>query len=492
MGDVPSILGLLASSGMMDKDILSVINPAAANRDRHPAPANMPPQEAWRNDWTLGKVLNPATQVVRANHFKVDCSALNTVYQYVVHLYRLDKAGQPAATDCAGDEDSRISYGILAQLRDAHPEWGVGTGVGLTYNGRSVIFTTALLPFTLQDDHGQPMMSEIVRLKGLGGKEGGMGFRVALTLVSAITMPAPNAAAWGQLADERVLLSLDSTLLAFARWGARDDSPEWFVVGSKVSCTSATSRCVLTSPNPDLLTPTSCLPPSPSFQAFRADSREVPLSSVHTAKRGYYAGLKTCLAGLVLVCDMSVSCFLSGGPMVNVLWHAGEYRSFDEMASEARSPKGIAKWRLDKMTEAIKNAKITVIHLGTSRLPALLQPFASPHFTSFHLTSHFPLFAIPSFPRSPQEGQELGPSREQPRLHLRLQREEEHCRRLLRQDLPQAQAQVRLPALHQHGLQFQARVDPLRARSGLRRAEPRPRRDRGHDCGNGEGGCRAP
>ena len=98
---------------------------------------------------------------------------------------------------------------------------------------------------------------------------------------------------------------------------------------------------------------------------------------MHTAKRGYYAGLKTCLAGLVLVCDMSVSCFLSGGPMVNVLWHAGEYRSFEDMVSEAKSQKGIAKWRQDKMNEAIKNAKITVTHLGKCYqphcgLPALL------------------------------------------------------------------------------------------------------------------------
>jgi hypothetical protein len=181
----------------------------------------------------LGKTLNPQTQVVRANHFKVDCSALNTVYQYVVHLYRLDRAGQPAPADCAGEEDSRISYGIIAQLRDSHPEWGVGTGVGFTYNGRSVVFTTAPLPFAAKDDQGQPMHSETVRLRGLDGREG-VGYRIALTLVSAINMPSSDPASWGQLADERVLLALDSTLLAFARWGAALDTPEWFVVGSKV------------------------------------------------------------------------------------------------------------------------------------------------------------------------------------------------------------------------------------------------------------------
>jgi hypothetical protein len=36
------------------------------------------------------------------------------------------------------------------------------------------------------------------------------------------------------------------------------------------------------------------------------------LSSGYILRRGYYAGLKVCMAGLLLVADMSVSCFLQG------------------------------------------------------------------------------------------------------------------------------------------------------------------------------------
>ena len=57
-----------------------------------------------------------------------------------------------------------------------------------------------------------------------------------------------------------------------------------------------------------------------------------PLKSVYHALRGYYVGIKTCLAGLVFVSDMNVSCFLAAGEMINLMWQAGGFRNFQVIA----------------------------------------------------------------------------------------------------------------------------------------------------------------
>ena len=49
---------------------------------------------------------------------------------------------------------------------------------------------------------------------------------------------------------------------------------------------------------------------------------------------GYYASLKSCMAGLVLVCDMNVSAFLAGGPLINVMMRVGEFRNLDDMLQQ--------------------------------------------------------------------------------------------------------------------------------------------------------------
>jgi hypothetical protein len=132
--------------------------------------------------------------------------------------------------------------------------------------------------------------------------------------------------------SQRLLLALDTPLLSFARWDVVEDLPEWFLVGSK---------------------------------AFRSHGDNcIQLSPAYTAMRGYYAGLKTCMAGLVLVCDMSVSCFLSGGEMINMLWQAAGYRSFNDMMQEASGPRGLDPRRLKSVSDAIKNAKVKLTHLG--------------------------------------------------------------------------------------------------------------------------------
>ena len=298
MGEVGSVIALVSSRGNTDADILKVINPPASERDRSefldasysittaygPTSVMLPSHAEWRNQWNVGVQLNPTNQIVRSNHFKVNTAKIpGAIYQYGVHLYRYDRENNES-TDCSMEEDFRITATLIMALRDKHPEWNIGAGVGFTYNLRSLIYTSSPLPLTGRDIHNQPFMDEIIFMKHLDGTDSAKKYRVALTLVSTIIIPSSGSAIeWGKIEDEKILLALDTPLLSFARWGVAQDDPEWFVVGSK---------------------------------AFRSNVPGLELSPSYTAMRGYYAGLKTCLAGLVLVSDMSVSCFLTGAAIL--------------------------------------------------------------------------------------------------------------------------------------------------------------------------------
>jgi hypothetical protein len=119
--------------------------------------------------------------------------------------------------------------------------------------------------------------------------------------------------------------------------------------------------------------------------AFRSRGDKLDLSKAYTAMRGYYAGLKTCMAGLVFVSDMSVSCFLAGGEMINMMWQAGGYNSFQDMLRDATSRQGIQKRRVEMISEAIKNAKVRITHLGHWRKAKGIGPPADSPASSFIL-----------------------------------------------------------------------------------------------------------
>ena len=90
--------------------------------------------------------------------------------------------------------------------------------------------------------------------------------------------------------------------------------------------------------------------------------------------RGYYAGLKCCMAGLALVCDMTVNCFLSGGEMINVMWQVSGFRSLQDFCREASSARGLDRGVLKKIDATIKNAKVSIRHLGHWRKARSLGP----------------------------------------------------------------------------------------------------------------------
>jgi hypothetical protein len=88
------------------------------------------------------------------------------------------------------------------------------------------------------------------------------------------------------------------------------------------------------------------------------------LNAIYHAMRGYFAGLKFNMSGLSLVSDMSVSCFLAGGEMVNLMWMVGGFRSLEDFVRECDSNKGLHPRVIDLMNEAFKSSKVSLRHIG--------------------------------------------------------------------------------------------------------------------------------
>lgn len=329
---------------MTDRAILAIVNPPAAERQRTISTPLLPPHEAWRFSPRVGRSLDPRTQIVRANHFQINTAGIpGSLYQYAVHVYPFEFVTKDfAKEDSCGKEDARILMALLLEIRKSHADWEARPGFAMTYDGRSLIFTTLELPFTDTNDQNEPFHSQIVCLRNIDGVESNKRFRVHLTMTKRII----TTGTWTNNVDEALMLAMESPLLSFARWGLVKDVPDWFTVGSK---------------------------------AFRSSSEMFPLSQTlpYVAMRGYYAGLKCCLAGLVLVCDMSVSCFLTGGEMVNLMWQTSGFNSKETFVREASSKQGLNKIVLDKITEAVKSAKVSLRHLGHWRKCKSLGPPAN-------------------------------------------------------------------------------------------------------------------
>jgi hypothetical protein len=84
------------------------------------------------------------------------------------------------------------------------------------------------------------------------------------------------------------------------------------------------------------------------------DGFKMQLDASFVAMKGYSAGLKSCLAGLVLVCDMIVSAFMTGGEMIELMKLTGGYRTVEEMVKDCEKPGGMPASRLRNIEEGLK------------------------------------------------------------------------------------------------------------------------------------------
>ena len=107
---------------------------------------------------------------------------------------------------------------------------------------------------------------------------------------------------WGYLSPEE-LNCLDISLHEFARSEMAKVNPKYFLKGNA---------------------------------SFAANGVTQFLGGCYSAYRGTHSTIRSCLAGLVLCTDMTTSCFMHGGPLINVMWEAAGYNNAEAFLTDVR------------------------------------------------------------------------------------------------------------------------------------------------------------
>lgn len=89
----------------------------------------------------------------------------------------------------------------------------------------------------------------------------------------------------------------------------------------------------------------------------------------YIGKLGYNASLRQCLSGMALICDVSVSCFLKGGSLPELMVAVGRFKSVEDMYSycNKKENRGLALQVLEGIEIALNNFKIKIIHTGHTK-----------------------------------------------------------------------------------------------------------------------------
>jgi hypothetical protein len=233
MGEVEAICTASRGPGMTDRDILAVIAPPEnerlASRAALVREPRMPAHAAQRQSTAIGAILGPQ-HLLRTNHFKLNPAHLPARYfHYHVHLYKLFPDGS-MSDDVSTKEDFRVSVTLLHKLKERHADWAEG----FAFDGSSSLFTNAALPFTAKNGKGEPTHSEDIGVPNLDNTESvRKRFRVSLTLVDSVLMPAPGSPEWKNL-SAIALRAMDLGIVSFARWMQMENDPNWFLSGQKV------------------------------------------------------------------------------------------------------------------------------------------------------------------------------------------------------------------------------------------------------------------
>ena len=323
-----------------------------------------PIMQEWRKNLPLGVDMMDSGYCIRANYFAVDGSKVSqTIHQYSVKIFAYKKDGSLDEQDCAtreAKEDPRVTVSLLQALRDRYPNWcdNAKGSIGFAYDGFSTLFTSksifdpAMETTAAHNDMGQLYLEESVYLKH-DKDEGGKKYKIILAEVCEV--PVPKDGKWnndtgvGSFSYD-LIRALDISILQFARWQQVQDDPEWYICGNK------------------------------AFRA-RAESNNLGKTGVYKALKGYYVGLKTCLAGLVLVSDLNVTCFLACGEMINLMWQAGGFRDFQGFLRACQD--GLNYRTENDISAVIKGCKIKLSHSGHWKKCKLLGPPANSRRSEF-------------------------------------------------------------------------------------------------------------
>lgn len=320
MGQLDNVNRLM--SGNYSRDILTVIRPEQNERLRDNPIVELPEMTDWRLKYKIGRNIDSTVGIVYANHFKVNIS-LSSVFHYNIQIFPV-RNGNISNQDIAPIIDNVKAIKLVNLLCDNHKEWMIGKGTGFTFDGKSNIYSSRALLLSDKDREDRLFVRESITIKGQINDT----FVVVLTQVSIL--PINNL---GSIRDV-VLSALDSSLFATIRSQSSDDNPEWFIVGSSVFKTS----------------------------------ESINLSPIISARKGYYASLKVCLSGLVLVSDIVVSTFFEGGAMLDYLAYSAEMKSSNEFIQFCYQRKGkIPNELFDRLANSIRGLKIKILYLGQLR-----------------------------------------------------------------------------------------------------------------------------
>ena len=330
--------------------ILKVVQPSKADLiarkafyDKMPYSRRaLPPVEDWRFIPSAGCSLSESNQVVRSNHFLLNTHNVPpSFFHYHVHLFSFDnQSGQMRSEDVASKADYRVTTALMAQFLEKHPEFTRvdGQDVGFVYDSRSNVITTHELPLPRNDKKGNiPSVSEDLCVLNNDGSTSRKRFLLILSFAMTVLSPPDTRHNWSSNVDAAVLRSLDLALLNFARSQRKEDAPSWYLVGNK---------------------------------CFSEHAASVSVAQGYVAMRGYTASLKSCLAGLTLVSDMTVCVFLKGGPIINVIAEVCGHSSVESFLKDSQQ-RGVDNRDYPKINKVFKNCKVRVHHLVHTSLPVV-------------------------------------------------------------------------------------------------------------------------
>lgn len=343
MGEMQSVTDLLRSDALMDdRACMRIMDPSIEDRFRDDLITGegakkyfLPTMDRWR----IADSVGVPVQNIRTNFFVMDPRYLpTTIYLYNVAIYNKDDFQFPtddetatvgsnsSRKDLSKEKDNQLNTKIVKAFItgvDQMRRTSTGEKIGLSYDGKSSLYSSHALdlPFTVK---GIYLAQVKVR----------RDYVVAISQVDAVDVPRTKEQ-WRDLGikDRAVLQGLDVALLSFARWQLGEDDPRWLLSGTKV---------------------------------FQTNGQTFDFGGIYLGRIGYSSSLRTCMSGLSVVVEVSVSCFLKGGALLDIMAMIGSFRSVDDMVysgsvSNSRHP------FLAKVLGLLKNTKIKTKHLGQSK-----------------------------------------------------------------------------------------------------------------------------
>ena len=326
---------------MSDRAICSVINPNLIDREKRSewtgsSSVMLPNLAEWRKDLNFEAIPVNGKEVVRANFFPIKYPTGISLYVYNVQMFPYQSSAKAFSNvDICSREDTSTLLQCLMLLQKKSPD--LFANIQFAYNSRSLLYTTAPLPFT--DEHIDTVVFHKSDLTDTHFK-----IQIKIKFVKSIT----------ERSDSDFINALDVSLTNFVK---RDvDNIKWLDSNNKIFSTQ--------------------------FEVYDHNR-------LFQIQRGYQICLRQCHAGLCLVADITglfqssllllllliiiiiiiitAQLFLSGGDLINILINAGNFNNFEEFSKQCKAKNGLTTAMIKKLEDSIKGFKIRQKYLPYTR-----------------------------------------------------------------------------------------------------------------------------